>query len=42
MAEDEKELIDFAKSKGWSIKMWDNAGGLETYTKEVANKELKI
>ena len=34
------ELIAFAKSKGWSTKMWDAAIDLEIYTREVAKKEL--
>ena len=37
---EQQELIEFAKSKGWSIKMWDAAIGLEAYTREVAKKEL--
>ena len=40
MSEKQQELIDFAKSKGWSTKMWSNPTDLETYTKEVAKKEL--
>ena len=34
------ELIEFAKSKGWSTKIWDAAIELEAYTREVAKKEL--
>ena len=35
-----QELIAFAKSKGWSVKMWDAPIELEIYTREVAKKEL--
>ena len=38
--QDQKEMIEFAKSKGWSIKMWDAAIELEAYTRTVAKKEL--
>ena len=37
---EQEELIAFAKSKGWSIKMWDAAIELEAYTRAVAKKEL--
>ena len=37
---EQEELIAFAKSKGWSTKMWDAAIDLEIYTREVAKKEL--
>ena len=37
---DQEELMEFAKSKGWSIKMWDAAIELEAYTRAVAKKEL--
>ena len=37
---EQEELIAFAKSKGWSTKMWDAAIELEIYTREVAKKEL--
>ncbi len=37
---EQEELIAFAKSKGWSIKMWDAAIELEAYTRKVAKKEL--
>jgi hypothetical protein len=40
MSEKQQELIDFAKSKGWSTKIWSDPTGLEAYTKEVAKKEL--
>jgi hypothetical protein len=35
-----QELIEFAKSKGWSTKIWDAAIELEAYTRAVAKKEL--
>ena len=38
--EEQQELMEFAKSKGWSTKIWDAAIGLEAYTREVAKKEL--
>ena len=41
MSEKQQELMEFAKSKGWSTKMWSNPTDLETYTKEVAKKELE-
>ena len=34
------ELMEFAKSKGWSTKIWDAAIELEAYTRAVAKKEL--
>ena len=37
---EQEELIAFAESKGWSIKMWDAAIELEAYTRTVAKKEL--
>ena len=37
---EQQELMEFAKSKGWSTKIWDAAIGLEAYTREVAKKEL--
>ena len=37
---EQEELIAFAESKGWSIKMWDAAIELEAYTRAVAKKEL--
>ena len=37
---EQDELMAFAKSKGWSTKMWDAAIDLEIYTREVAKKEL--
>ena len=36
----QKELIEFAKSQGWKVKMWDAPIELELYTREVAKKEL--
>ena len=38
--EEQQELMEFAKSKGWSTKIWDAAIGLEAYTRTVAKKEL--
>ena len=35
-----QELIEFAKSKGWKVKMWDAPIELEFHTREVAKKEL--
>ena len=40
MYQKQQELMEFAKSKGWSTKMWDAAIELEAYTREVAKKEL--
>ena len=40
MPERQQKLIEFAESKGWSIKMWDAAIELEAYTRAVAKKEL--
>ena len=37
---EQEELIEFAKSKGWSTKIWDAAIELEAYTRAVAKKEL--
>ncbi len=37
---EQEELIEFAESKGWSIKIWDAAIELEAYTRAVAKKEL--
>lgn len=37
---EQQELIEFAESKGWSIKIWDAAIELEAYTRAVAKKEL--
>ena len=37
---DQQELMEFAKSKGWSTKIWDAAIELEAYTRQVAKKEL--
>jgi len=34
------ELMEFAKSQGWKVKMWDAPIELEVYTREVAKKEL--
>ena len=35
-----QELMEFAKSKGWKVKVWDSATELEIYTGQVAKKEL--
>jgi len=35
-----QELMKFAKSKGWKVKVWDAPIELEIYTREVAKKEL--
>ena len=40
LSEEQQELMLFAESKGWSIKMWDAAIELEAYTRQVAKKEL--
>jgi hypothetical protein len=40
LSPEQVELIEFAESKGWSIKMWDAAIELEAYTRAVAKKEL--
>ena len=37
---EQEELIEFVKSQGWKVKMWDAAIELEAYTREVAKKEL--
>ncbi len=37
---EQQELIEFAESKGWKVKMWDAPIELEAYTREVAKKEL--
>ena len=34
------ELMEFAKSQGWKVKMWDAPIELEFHTREVAKKEL--
>ena len=38
---EQDELMEFAKSKGWKVKMWDAPIELEIYTREVAKKELE-
>ena len=35
-----QELMEFAKSQGWKVKMWDAPIELEIYTRQVAKKEL--
>ena len=37
---EQDELMEFAKSQGWKVKMWDAPIELEVYTREVAKKEL--
>ena len=37
---EQDELMQFSKSQGWKVKVWDTPTDLETYTKEVAKKEL--
>ena len=38
---EQDELMAFAKSQGWKVKMWDAPIELEIYTREVAKKELE-
>jgi hypothetical protein len=40
LSPEQEELIEFAKSKRWNIKMWDAPTELEAYTQQVAKKEL--
>ena len=40
LTSEQDELIVFAKSQGWKVKMWDAPIELEAYTREVAKKEL--
>jgi len=40
LSPEQQELIEFAESKGWKVKMWDAPIELEAYTREVAKKEL--
>ena len=35
-----QELMEFSKSKGWKVKVWDSTTELEIYTGQVAKKEL--
>ena len=37
---EQDDLMAFAKSQGWKVKMWDAPIELEVYTREVAKKEL--
>ena len=37
---EQQELMEFAKSQGWKVKMWDAPIELEIYTRQVAKKEL--
>ena len=32
--------MEFAKSKGWKVKVWDAPIELEIYTRKIAKKEL--
>ena len=41
LSPEQQELIEFAESKGWKVKMWDAPIELEAYTREVAKKELE-
>ena len=38
--EEQEELMEFTKSKGWKTKIWDSPIELESYTRKVAKKEL--
>ena len=38
---EQDELMAFAKSQRWKIKMWDAPIELEIYTREVVKKEIK-
>jgi hypothetical protein len=40
MSEKQQELIEFAKSNGWSTKIWESDIELEIYIRKVAKKEL--
>ena len=40
LSQEQEELIEFAESKGWKVKMWDAPIELEAYTRQVAKKEL--
>ena len=40
MDEKQQELIEFAKSSGWSSKIWESDTELEIYIRTVAKKEL--
>ena len=37
---EQEELMEFTKSKGWKTKIWDSPIELESYTRQVAKKEL--
>ena len=37
---EQDKLMQFSKSQGWKVKMWDAPIELEVYTREVAKKEL--
>ena len=40
LSQEQVELMEFAKSQGWKVKMWDAPIELESYTRQVAKKEL--
>ena len=40
LSQEQEELIEFAESKGWKTKMWDAPIEVESYTRQVAKKEL--
>jgi predicted methyltransferase len=40
MSEKQQELIEFAKSNGWSTKIWESDIELEIYIRKVAKTEL--
>ena len=40
LSPEQQELMEFAKSQGWKVKMWDAPIELEIYTRQVAKKEL--
>jgi len=37
---EQEELMEFTESKGWKTKIWDSPIELESYTRQVAKKEL--
>ena len=40
LSPEQVELIEFAESEGWKVKVWDAPIELEAYTRAVAKKEL--
>jgi hypothetical protein len=40
LSPEQEELMEFSKSKGWKVKVWDSTTELEIYTGQVAAKEL--